>query len=102
MDQQLKSLFLSLRPTHWLKNILIFMPLLFAQELFVLTNVKHSLWAFLALCAAASSIYLINDLIDKKSDSHHTLKKIRPIANGEVSLVLVVITFFFLAILAFT
>jgi 4-hydroxybenzoate polyprenyltransferase len=97
---KLNYLFLSLRPTHWLKNILIFMPLLFAQELFIRNNVIYSLWSFFAFCATASSIYIFNDLLDKKSDSHHALKKTRPIASGKIPLSWAIVTIYFLSIVA--
>lgn len=77
------------------------MPLLFAKGLFIPQNVTHSLWAFGAFCAVSSSIYLFNDLLDKKSDSHHVLKRARPITSGKISTLTAVITLcllFFLAL----
>lgn len=83
--EKIKYLFLSLRPGHWLKNLLVFMPLLFAKQLLLPHQVALSAWAFGVFCAAASSIYLFNDLIDLPRDKHHPFKKNRPVASGRIS-----------------
>ena len=77
----------ALRPQHWLKNLLVFVPILMAHwfDNFPLFG-KASL-AFLAFGLCASSVYLINDLADLPSDRQHPRKRERPFAAGEISLV---------------
>jgi 4-hydroxybenzoate polyprenyltransferase len=76
--------FRALRPQQWLKNILIFVPLLaahlFSEPVLVATTVV----AFMAFCCCASSGYLINDLCDLPADRHHPSKRLRPFASGRL------------------
>lgn len=75
----------ALRPQHWVKNILIFLPIL-AAHLWRHSEDKwlHLAGFFFALCFGASAVYLINDLADVDSDRRHKEKRRRPIAAGEV------------------
>lgn len=73
----------ALRPHQWLKNILVFLPLLAAQE----TSAKDlaaAAMAFVAFSLTASSVYCINDLLDLSADRAHPRKRRRPFASGEV------------------
>jgi 4-hydroxybenzoate polyprenyltransferase len=79
------ALLRAMRPHHWLKNGLVFVPVLLAHELFVLQNFFHGAIAFLALSLCASAIYLLNDLIDIESDRRHPEKRHRPLAAGILS-----------------
>ncbi len=74
-----------IRPKHYIKNGLIFVPLLFAGKLSENDNFVRTLWAFLAFCAIASIVYIINDIRDVEKDREHPKKKFRPIASGDVS-----------------
>jgi len=74
-----------LRPGQWLKNTFVFMPLVFSQHLFHTDFYSRALLAFAAFCLASSSIYIINDIVDREADRLHPKKKMRPIASGEVS-----------------
>ena len=86
-----KSCILALRPHQWVKNIFVFAALLFARGSSGTLLAERSddlvrvLWAFLAFCLGASSIYLVNDLLDRESDRAHPEKRHRPIAAGRVS-----------------
>ncbi len=80
------DLFYELRPTHWVKNTLVFMPLVFAFRLTDFSAVTLSVIAFICFCCLASAGYILNDLIDLENDQHHPLKKLRPLASGKVSL----------------
>jgi 4-hydroxybenzoate polyprenyltransferase len=71
-----------MRPHHWLKNALVFVPILLAHELLLLENFWHGAVAFLALSLSASAIYLLNDLNDIESDRRHPEKRFRPLASG--------------------
>lgn len=74
-----------IRPHQWVKNILVFVPLLaahaFTGEAFLL-----ALTAFVAFSLCASSVYIINDLFDLQSDRKHQSKRYRPLAAGKVKL----------------
>lgn len=74
-----------LRPLQWIKNTFVFFPLIFSQHLFEPNYFFKSVLAFIAFCLASSSIYCINDIVDKESDKQHPEKKKRPIASGEIS-----------------
>ena len=76
----LSAIFNSLRPLQWIKN-----SVLFAGEVLNLDKVLLSVIGFIIFCLLSSSIYVINDLVDKSKDKLHPLKKDRPIALGEIS-----------------
>lgn len=75
----------ALRVHQWAKNLLVFLPLLLSHSL----NLKSYLLAFLGwliFSLVASSVYLVNDLVDLKSDRGHPTKKKRPLAYGSMPL----------------
>lgn len=73
----------ALRPHQWLKNILIFIPMLAAHE-FDAATLTESLLALIAFSLIASCVYILNDLFDLKSDRVHPRKQFRPFASGSV------------------
>lgn len=73
----------SLRPHQWLKNMLVFLPALAGHRFSIFVFAEAGL-AFLSFCAASSSGYLVNDLLDASTDRLHRRKKRRPIASGEL------------------
>ncbi len=73
----------ALRPHQWLKNILVFLPMLTAHE-FTAVTILQSVGAFAAFSLIASSVYVLNDLLDLKSDRAHPRKRLRPFASGAV------------------
>jgi 4-hydroxybenzoate polyprenyltransferase/phosphoserine phosphatase len=75
-----------LRPYQWIKNALIFVPLLTAQRLGDADDVLHTIIAFVAFCLVASSVYVLNDLADVEHDRHHPSKRDRPFAAGRIGL----------------
>ncbi|MBC8727894.1 UbiA family prenyltransferase [Paraburkholderia sp. UCT2] len=77
----------SLRLHQWLKNLLIFVPLLAAHQLSHVPAVIAAILAFFAFGLCASSVYLLNDLLDLEDDRHHPTKRRRPLASGAVPLV---------------
>lgn len=81
-QQSLKAL----RPHQWLKNILIFLPML-AGHYFDFVNAWISLLAFIAFSLVASSVYVLNDLFDLNADRAHPRKRLRPFASGAVPIV---------------
>ena len=73
----------ALRPHQWVKNLLVLAPLLFKPERMSEPDMwLQSLLAFATFCLAASSIYLLNDIVDRNEDRNHPKKKNRPIASG--------------------
>lgn len=82
---KIKSYLKLIRPKHYLKNVLIFLPLVFSGQLFKDNNITFGLVAFAAFSLAASSVYIINDIRDRKLDALHPKKKFRPIASGEIN-----------------
>ena len=74
-----------MRPFHWVKNILVVLPLLFADRVPVY-NFIDLLSALILFCICSSSGYIINDIFDISSDRNSGLKKVRPIAAGLVKI----------------
>jgi 4-hydroxybenzoate polyprenyltransferase len=75
-----------LRPHQWAKNVLLFVPLYFSHKYTDLSLVFTASMAFLSFSFCASSIYVLNDLIDLPSDRQHRSKRERPIAAGTLSI----------------
>ena len=75
-----------LRLQHWLKNLLIFVPLLAAHRFEEIALSEKVLLAFLAFGCVASAGYLINDLFDLQADRHHPGKRFRSFASGDLPL----------------
>lgn len=83
--KKIQYLVYEMRPAHWVKNFLIFLPLIFASKLTDLHSVWLSFEAFLIFSVAASAIYIANDLLDCDRDKLHPIKKRRPLASGSIS-----------------
>jgi 4-hydroxybenzoate polyprenyltransferase len=81
------SIFLrSIRIHQWVKNLLLFVPILTAHRYLDIEILQSVLVAFFSFGLCASSVYLINDMVDRESDREHHRKRTRPIASGEMSL----------------
>ena len=74
-----------LRVTSWAKNMFVFVPIIFAKQLFIINEFNTVLLGFILFSLAASLVYIINDLYDAKKDALHPLKKNRPIASGDIT-----------------
>lgn len=81
----LHSIWISLRPRQWLKNVIVFAGLFFAEDFLVLSKILDTLAAFLLFCLVSSSGYLVNDVIDRRKDALHPHKRLRPIAAGRLA-----------------
>jgi len=79
------SLFVSLRPDQWHKNLIVFAALIFAVKLLDPAATAKATAAFLIFCALSGAVYLINDVADREQDRQHPTKKMRPIASGDLS-----------------
>ena len=82
----LKSIFESLRINQWIKNILIFLPVLLAHKIHQGIYFNQCIVAFFSFSLTASAIYIFNDLLDISADQHHPRKKFRPIASGNIQI----------------
>jgi 4-hydroxybenzoate polyprenyltransferase len=81
----LRPLLRSLRPSQWPKNLFVLAPLVFGSKLGDPAAVGRALLALVAFSAAASAVYLVNDLRDREEDRLHPLKRLRPLAAGTLS-----------------
>ncbi len=79
------SLIVSLRPDQWHKNLIVFAALIFAVKLLDPAALARATAAFLIFCAVSSVVYLINDVADREQDRLHPVKRLRPIAAGDLS-----------------
>ena len=75
----------SLRPNQWTKNLVVLAGLLFGERLFDESAQFAAITAFVVFCAISSSMYLLNDLLDRQEDRGHPIKSARPIATGALS-----------------
>ncbi|MGE4056273.1 MAG: UbiA family prenyltransferase [Vicinamibacterales bacterium] len=82
----LPALIEGMRPQHWLKNLLVVVPLALSDTLIDLQRLADVAVAFVALCVVTGATYLINDIVDLPDDRRHWSKRRRPIASGRLSL----------------
>jgi 4-hydroxybenzoate polyprenyltransferase/phosphoserine phosphatase len=75
----------AMRVKHWLKNLLLLVPLLAAHRLYDPVLLAQALLGLLCFCLAASGVYLLNDLLDLPADRRHPHKKERALAAGRLS-----------------
>ncbi len=78
-----------MRPGQWTKNTLVAAACFFAlwdpqQAVSPATAILHSLWAIVIFCIVSSGVYIFNDLHDIESDASHPIKRLRPLAAGEI------------------
>lgn len=92
------ALIAALRPRQWLKNVLVFAAPLAAGSIFELDVLVPSLLAFVVFCLMSSATYLINDIKDVDADRAHPTKQFRPIAAGEISVPVALVTAAVLAV----
>lgn len=74
-----------MRPQQWLKNLILFAPLVFDRKLDNLDALLRTLAGFVLFCMLASVVYIINDLADLEADRSHPQKRNRPLASGKLS-----------------
>ncbi len=77
----------ALRLHQWVKNLLMFVPIVLAHQMFDLGRLSMLVMAFMAFNICASSVYILNDLLDLAADRQHPRKKFRPFAAGDLALV---------------
>ena len=74
-----------IRPKDWAKNLFLFLPLFFGQQILDFHKVIAVSYGFIAFCCIASSIYIINDYRDREDDRKHPVKCKRPLASGAIA-----------------
>ena len=101
----LQPLVQSMRPRQWIKNGLLFIPLIFDKQLTNWPALARVVMGFVLFCILSSLVYIINDLMDFEADRNHPLKRLRPIASGRLKVstarlaaVVLVLVFFVSAI----
>ncbi len=102
----LKALLKAIRPHQWVKNILIFIPVVTSHQLMSESIMYGAAVGFMSFCLCTSSVYLLNDLLDLQADRVHPRKHLRPLAHGDlpipVALFCIPLFFVLSAILALT
>jgi len=83
---QISNIIKLLRPTHYIKNLFVLLPLFFSAQITNSALLWDALLAFLSFCIIASSVYVFNDIYDVKEDRIHPEKRSRPIASGAISI----------------
>lgn len=78
----IKAIFKTMKINHYLKNTLVFIPLIFSLNVFNPHLFFRSVIVFVAFCLISSVVYIFNDIIDAESDRKHPIKCKRPIASG--------------------
>lgn len=84
-NNKLKSYIKLFRPKQWIKNLFVFAALVFSNNILHADLLERTLLCFVLFCAASSSVYILNDIIDASKDRLHPKKKFRPIASGAIS-----------------
>ena len=72
------------RVNQWYKNLLIFLPLIFGQQLFNSAALQKTIIGLVSLCIVSSSGYVFNDIIDRKKDIYHPEARRKHVATGEI------------------
>ena len=76
--------FEEIRYRHWIKNIFVFAPAFFGQQLYAALHTYLFYLGFVAFCLAASLVYLVNDYVDKEADMANPRTRNRPYASGRI------------------
>lgn len=98
---KLKSIIKLLKIKHYVKNIVVFIPLVFSLKFLEFNATFEAIIAFIAFDLIASAVYIFNDILDVENDKLHPVKKFRPIASGEISIPLAWILFVLFVIASF-
>jgi 4-hydroxybenzoate polyprenyltransferase len=84
--KNLADLLRLMRPHQWVKNLFVFVGLLFGHAWQDANIVSNVLLAFAAFCLVSSAIYVLNDIVDVEQDRLHPKKRLRPLAAGQVGI----------------
>lgn len=84
MILKIKEYIKLMRIKHYIKNILIFLPMFFSGKIFETSLYKMVIFGFISFCLLSSIIYILNDIHDLEDDKNHPIKKNRPLASGKI------------------
>ncbi|MEW6195093.1 MAG: decaprenyl-phosphate phosphoribosyltransferase [Bacteroidota bacterium] len=104
LSSKILDLLKLIRLTSWLKNIFVFVPIVFSKHLFEWSYISIVISGFLAFSFASSFVYVLNDIKDAERDKLHSLKKDRPIPSGKVNRkeALLLLAFLFILVVIFS
>lgn len=80
----LQALLVSIRPAQWVKNLVVALPFLFGAALATPKGWALAAAGVVVFCAISSGVYLVNDVVDRKRDLAHPVKRRRPLASGRL------------------
>ena len=86
LSRMIKKLISLLKVNHWLKNIIVFIPLIFSLSFSDDLLLFKTILVFLSFCLISSATYILNDILDINSDKLHPVKCNRIIASGKISI----------------
>lgn len=89
-----------LRPKQWIKNLFVFGPIIFSNNLMNFQLLKNIILTFICFCCISSAVYVLNDIVDVERDRQHPKKCKRPIASGKISVQEALIMGIFLGIIS--
>ena len=98
----IKDIIKTLKVNHYVKNLIVVVPLLFSNNITNIPKIINCVWIFIAFCFISSAVYVLNDLIDIGQDRKHPIKCNRPIASGRLSKTFAIILCVLLIVLSST
>ncbi len=84
-SQMINDILKTCKINHYIKNLVVIIPLILSTEFLDIKSCLMSLIAFVVFCFASSAVYIMNDIIDIEKDRLHPIKCNRPIASGRIS-----------------
>jgi len=97
----IRNLFKTMRPHQWIKNILVYVPLVFDRKLTNIPSLIQTTTGFILFCLVASVVYIINDIADLEADRNHPKKRNRPLASGDLPISVAVVTAIVILVIVF-
>ena len=97
----IRSLIKTMRPHQWIKNILVYVPLVFDRKLTHIPSLIRTTTGFILFCLVASVVYIINDIADLEADRNHPEKRNRPLASGDLPISVAIVTAIVILVIVF-
>ena len=96
----LKTVLQLMKIKHYIKNTIVFIPLIFSLKIINGYDIIPTLFAFISFCLISSAVYVFNDIVDSEKDKLHPIKRKRPIASGLIPLSFAWKLFIFLTLIS--
>jgi 4-hydroxybenzoate polyprenyltransferase len=90
-----------MRPHQWIKNILVYVPLIFDRKLTDIPSLLQTTAGFILFCLVASVVYIVNDITDLEADRKHPKKRNRPLASGDLAVSVAIVTAILILVIVF-